>query len=59
MWKEFIKRVGVERVAAEIKVSRQTIYNYMDGSSEVPDKKKKELIKMSNGFLNIMDFFEE
>ena len=58
MWKEYIRKTGIAETAGRLKVTRQTIYNWLDGSIRISDKMKLELIRMSGGFIKINDFFE-
>jgi len=58
MWREYIKEQGILEIAAKMKVTRQTVYNWLNGAYPIPDPVKKKLIKLSGGAFGIMDFYK-
>ena len=57
-WMEYIRKVGVAKVAETLGVTRQTVYNWLSGRFEIKRKEMKELIDMAGGELSFKDFYE-
>jgi len=57
MWRRWIKKRGVSKVAKELGVNTMTVYYWLNKRSLPSDKNKKKLIKISRGAIGPGDFF--
>jgi len=59
MWKEFVKNRGITKVSRELGCTRQSIHNWINGVSTVPDNYKKKIVELSDNVVGLGDFFRE
>ncbi len=58
MWKEYIKEQGVEIIAKKMRVTRSTVYNWLNEPSTMSEQKRQELIKISRNLFGMVDWYK-
>ena len=58
VWRRWIEREGINKVAGQIGVSKETVRLWVKTEQNPADKHKRELVKMCDSEFGYSDFFK-